>query len=335
MPELRFVRRVDLSPYSAVFRSLRESRFAPWADGLVRETGRRLRPEVHGDLPRWWEVVSALPCVLPEHIELDAPCVRAASKTNLDTAVQGQIRDLLQQLHPWRKGPFCLHGVEIDSEWRADLKWDRLTDRIAPLTGRAVLDVGCGNGYYCWRMVGAGADLVLGIDPTILYVMQFLAVARLLQVPAAAVLPLGLEDLPAGFSGFDTVFSMGVLYHRRSPMDHLQDLRGRLRRGGELVLETLVLDDRGDRVLVPQGRYARMRNVWFIPTTQALVVWLGRCGFRNARVVDVTPTRVREQRSTDWMRFQSLSDFLDPDDPTRTVEGLPAPHRGILLADAC
>jgi tRNA (mo5U34)-methyltransferase len=260
--------------------------------------------------------------------------VRAASKPKLDTAARRRIRDLLQQLHPWRKGPFCLHGIEIDSEWRSNLKWDRLADSIAPLVGRTVLDVGCGNGYYCCRMAGAGADLVLGIDPTILYVMQFLAVARLLQVPAAAVLPFALEDLPAGMSGLDTVFSMGVLYHRRSPMDHLQSLRGLLRRGGELVLETLVLDGPGDRVLVPQGRYAKMRNVWFIPTTQALLVWLRRCGFRNARVVDVTPTTVQEQRSTDWMRFQSLADFLDPDDPTRTVEGLPAPQRGIFLADA-
>lgn len=333
--ELRLVRGVDLSPYSAFFRLLREGRLAPWAEALEREAERRLRPEVRGDLPRWREAVSALPEVQPEQIELNVPCVRAASKPKLDTAARGRIRDLLQQLHPWRKGPFCLHGIEIDSEWRSDLKWDRLADRIAPLAGRTVLDVGCGNGYYCWRMAGAGADLVLGIDPTILYVMQFLAVARLLQVPAAAVLPLALEDLPDGMGGIDTVFSMGVLYHRRSPMDHLQNLRGLLRRGGELVLETLVLDGRGDRVLVPQGRYAKMRNVWFIPTTQALVVWLGRCGFRNARVVDVTPTTIDEQRPTDWMRFQSLADFLDPDDPTRTVEGLPAPQRGIFLAEAC
>jgi tRNA (mo5U34)-methyltransferase len=183
-------------------------------------------------------------------------------------------------------------------------------------------------------MAGAGADLILGIDPTVLYVMQFLAVARLLQMPGVGVLPLTLEDLPTGMKACDTAFSMGVLYHRRSPMDHLQELRGLLRPGGELVLETLVLDRPGDQVLVPKGRYARMRNVWFIPSPTALLAWLGRCGFDNARVVDVRPTTIQEQRSTEWMRFQSLSDFLDPEDPTRTVEGLPAPRRGIFLAVA-
>jgi tRNA (mo5U34)-methyltransferase len=183
-------------------------------------------------------------------------------------------------------------------------------------------------------MAGAGAELALGVDPTILYAMQFLAVSRFLRVPRVAVLPLALEDLPAGMSGFDTVFSMGVLYHRRSPMDHLRDLRALLRRGGELVLETLVLDGPGDRVLVPQGRYARMRNVWFIPSPGALIAWLGRCGFGNARVLDVTATTVLEQRSTEWMRFQSLADCLDPEDSFSTVEGLPAPRRGILVAEA-
>jgi len=155
-----------------------------------------------------------------------------------------------------------------------------------------------------------------------------------LSLPDLAVLPLALEDLPAGIAGFDTVFSMGVLYHRRSPIDHLLTLRRLLRPGGELVLETLVLDREGDRVLVPAGRYARMRNVWFIPTPAALTSWLGRCGFRHVRVGEVTATGIEEQRTTDWMRFESLRECLDSDDPSRTVEGHPAPRRGILVAEA-
>jgi tRNA (mo5U34)-methyltransferase len=164
--------------------------------------------------------------------------------------------------------------------------------------------------------------------------MQFLAVSHFLRVPGVAVLPVALEDLPEDMTGFDTVFSMGVLYHRRSPMDHLLDLRRLLRPGGELVLETLVLDGAGDRILVPSGRYARMRNVWFIPTPRMLLTWLGRCGYDRARVVDMTGTTREEQRSTDWMRFQSLRECLDPEDPTRTLEGYPAPCRGIFVARA-
>lgn len=236
------------------------------------------------------------------------------------------------KLHPWRKGPYCIQGLHIDTEWRSDWKWDRLADAIAPMDGRLVLDVGCGNGYHAWRMLGDGASLVMGIDPTWVFVMQFQAINRYLGRDDISVLPLGIQDLPPTLSGFDTVFSMGVLYHRRSPLDHLGELFRLLRPGGELVLETLVLEGEGQQVLVPPDRYASMRNVWFIPSTESLRVWLGRCGFVEARVVDVNRTSAEEQRATSWMCFQSLSDYLDPQDHNRTIEGLPAPTRAILIA---
>jgi tRNA (mo5U34)-methyltransferase len=247
--------------------------------------------------------------------------------------VHQHLRETLQRFHPWRKGPFCIHGVTIDTEWRSDWKWNRLADAITPLHGRLVLDVGCGNGYYGGRMLDAGAALVLGIDPTLLFVMQFLAINRYAQRETLAVLPLALEDLPPLLTGFDTVFSMGVLYHRRSPLDHLDALRRLLRPGGELVLETLVIDGDAQQVLVPPGRYAGMRNVWFIPSVAALTRWLTRCGFQRVQVIDVSRTTVEEQRATEWMRFQSLADQLDPTDRHRTREGLPAPVRAVLIAE--
>jgi len=140
--------------------------------------------------------------------------------------------------------------------------------------------------------------------------------------------------LPRNLSGFDTLFSMGVLYHRRSPIDHLYALRSLLRSGGELVLETLVVDGNADTVLVPPGRYAKMRNVWFIPSPQALAGWLARCGFKNIRLVDIAVTSFDEQRSSGWMTFDSLPDFLSPDDRTLTIEGLPAPKRAVYIAEA-
>jgi len=313
---------------------MREAGLGAFAPALEAKLRARLHGSYHGDLPRWRAAVSALPDLPAARVDLDAGCVSADSDPPLEKEAREDLRALLMELHPWRKGPFCLHGVRVDTEWRSDWKWDRLVRGISPLEGRTVLDVGCGNGYHCWRMAGGGARLVLGIDPTPLYVMQFLATSRYLGVPGVAVLPMALEDLPEDVTGFDTVFSMGVLYHRRSPLDHLLHLRRLLRPGGELVLETLVLDGTGDRVLVPAGRYARMGNVWFIPTPIALLTWLGRCGYAQARVVDVTVTSCEEQRSTEWMRFQSLRDCLDPGDPTRTLEGYPAPSRGIFVARA-
>ena len=226
-----------------------------------------------------------------------------------------------------------MFGIDADTEWRSDWKWDRLKDRIAPLENRLVLDVGCGNGYHGWRMLGAGARLVIGIDPAMLSVMQFQAIRKLYGDAAIYVLPVGIEDIPAEMRLFDTVFSMGVLYHRRSPIDHLLELKGCLRPGGELILETLVVEGGVDSVLVPDRRYAQMRNVWFLPSCDALAVWMNRCGFKNIRLVNVTKTSVEEQRGTEWMRFHSLRDFLDPMDAGLTREGLPAPVRAIFIAN--
>jgi tRNA (mo5U34)-methyltransferase len=246
-----------------------------------------------------------------------------------------RIRELLMQLHPWRKGPYEICGLFIDTEWRSDWKWERLRPHIQPLQGRLVLDVGCGNGYHGWRMLGEGARQVIGIDPTQLFVLQFEAMRHFLDRQAPLqVLPLAVQDLPANLQGFDTVFSMGVLYHRRSPFAHLAELKGALRKGGELVLETLVIEGGLGEVLVPEGRYAKMRNVWFIPSAETLNSWLRRAGFRRIRLIDSSQTSVEEQRSTAWMRFESLADYLDPQDRNRTVEGYPAPRRAIFVAQA-
>jgi tRNA (mo5U34)-methyltransferase len=238
------------------------------------------------------------------------------------------------ELHPWRKGPLCLGGAAIDTEWRSDWKWARIAPHI-DLAGARVLDIGCGNGYYGLRMLGAGAGLVVGIDPTVLFVMQWLACRHFGGDLANFVLPLGVEELPPGPAGFDTVLSMGVLYHRRDPRQHLSQLKTLLRPGGTLVLESLVLPPgQEEDLLLPAGRYARMPNVWAVPGTARLTGWLLEAGLRHISLVDVTPTTTAEQRSTRWMRFESLEQALDPEDRARTVEGHPAPVRAVLLAQA-
>jgi len=144
---------------------------------------------------------------------------------------------------------------------------------------------------------------------------------------------LRMEELPHGLGGFDTVFSMGVLYHRRSPLDHLLELKEALRPGGQLVLETLVIEGADNQVLMPEDRYAAMRNVYFLPSVAMLCLWLRRCGFQNPRVVDENITSIEEQKCTPWMQYQSLEDFLDPNDHTKTREGYPSPRRAVILAE--
>ena len=307
---------------------------APLAQALPQRVEAGLSVQRYGDLPRWRDAVRALPDLSADGVHLDLPCIRVGSAGAANAGEREALEASLRALHPWRKGPYELFGVHIDTEWRSDWKWDRLSRHIAPLAGRRVLDVGCGNGYHCWRMRGAGAAEVIGIDPSPLFVMQFQAVQRYIGDPWVTLLPMGIEQLPGAMHAFDSVFSMGVLYHRRSPLQHLSALRGCLREGGELVLETLVVEGDETRCLVPQGRYARMGNVWFIPSSAMLLLWLRKLGWINPRLVDETVTGTDEQRRTGWMTFHSLADFLDPGDPARTVEGYPAPRRAIASSNS-
>ncbi len=322
-----------MNNYQALYPILDEANLGDWAIQLPAQIEQAFEHSQHGDLPRWQQAIQQLPQIadISINFNVDSVTIGLAQQLNISTA---QLQSLLQEFHPWRKGPYDVFGIHIDTEWHSDWKWARLQDHIAPLKSRLVLDVGCGNGYHCWRMLGAGARAVIGIDPTLLSVMQFQALKRLSGDKANIfVLPLGIEDMPYGLKAFDTVFSMGVLYHRRSPIDHLLELRDSLRPGGELVLETLVIEGEAGSTLLPKQRYAKMRNVWFIPSCDTLIAWMQRCGFINVRLVDVTQTTTQEQRSTEWMRFHSLTDFLDPQNPELTIEGLPAPRRAIIIAN--
>lgn len=317
----------------SLMRDLDGAGLPEWRDSLQPLLTDRLASGAHGDLPRWQAILESLPVPADVILDLDAETTGGTCQA-LSREEKSLIRDQLMQLQPWRKGPFNLCGIEIDSEWRSNLKWRRIERDIAPLQGRSILDVGCGNGYYALRMLGAGAKLVIGVDPTLLFVFQFLAIQKLLGVKQVHILPLRLHDLKLPAPRFDTTFSMGVLYHQRKPHDHLVQLMSTLRPGGELVLETLILPGDGINVTEPGERYARMRNVWHLPTVPALVGWVEDAGFKKVRVVDVTVTSTGEQRRTGWMHFESLANALDPEDQSRTVEGLPAPTRAVLICSA-
>ena len=304
-----------------------------WAQTLRQQLIRRFDDNPHGDLDRWQAALARLPAMAGVEAHLDRSAVTLTAAHAPTPEQQAHLQQGLRGLMPWRKGPFELFGTRIDTEWRSDWKWDRVSPYLSDLSGRRILDVGCGSGYHCWRMLGNGAGRVIGIDPGLLFMFQFLSIKDYLGHVPVDLLPVRMEDLPEGLETFDTTFSMGVLYHRRSPLDHLLELKGTLRKGGELVLETLVVEGPEGFSLMPGDRYGQMRNVWFLPTCDTLLRWLDRTGYRNARVVDVTATTTEEQRSTAWMRFNSLQDVLDPDDPSKTVEGYPGPLRATLIAE--
>ena len=278
----------------------------------------------HGSLPGWLDALESMPRVTPESASFGGTVTATApisdlERQNLDAA--------LERLIPWRKGPFALFGVFVDSEWRSNRKWDRIADAV-DFDGKRVLDIGCGNGYYGWRMLAAGAECVVGVDPTLLFVVQHLAVARYFPEHRArnVVMPLAAETISPD-EPYDVVSSMGVIYHRRDPHAHIADLARCLARGGELILETLIAPE----TLYPTDRYANMHNIGCIPSIGDLEYWLA-AGFEGVTIVDVTLTTTEEQRPTRWMPFHSLDQALDESDPSRTVEGYPAPERAVIIA---
>ena len=280
----------------------------------------------HGDSLNWSRALESLPdCEVIGHSLGDRVSIA------LRNAPVESLREALVQLNPWRKGPFAFGELCIDAEWRSNLKWQRLSPLYPSLKDALVLDVGSGNGYYGWRMLEAGARRVLGVDRNPLCLAQHLAVQRYARDRRNLLLPLELRELPETWSDFDLVFSMGVLSHTREPGAHLRALFERIRPGGLAVVESLVLGEGGGE-LRPADRYARMRNVWRLPGARCLRAWLQESGFTEVELICLARTTTLEQRTTEWMPFESLCEALDKHDGSRTVEGLPAPCRALVSA---
>ena len=212
--------------YESLFDDLAGIGLASWCEALSDLLNERFSSSAHGHFEDWQAILAGLPPGTKSPANLNAHAITIPGAEGVSPI---ELRQSLMCLKPWRKGPFDVCGVYIDSEWRSDLKWDRIKDAIAPLVNRTVLDVGCGNGYYALRMRGVRARLVIGIDPTLLYVIQFQAISHFMRTEPVHILPLRLHELPGDGGAFDTVFSMGVLYHQRSPEKHLEQLESALR----------------------------------------------------------------------------------------------------------
>jgi tRNA (mo5U34)-methyltransferase len=272
--------------------------------------------------------LSQLPLLKPQSIKLGDTvmlCFEHITETQ-----EAQIRSVALQLKPWRKGPFRISQTLIDSEWQSQVKYNLLEPHF-DLRDKVVGDIGCNNGYYLFRMLAQHPKRLIGFDPSPLYYSQFQFINHFLGSKIEFEL-LGVEHLDAYAEPFDLLFCLGVLYHRSDPVSTLKSLNRALVKGGELILDSFVLDGEEEICLTPRDRYSKIPNIYFVPTISALTNWCLRAGFEHVEVLAVMTTGAQEQRKTEWIDTQSLSDFLDPDDPTRTVEGYLAPKRAYLKA---
>ncbi len=278
------------------------------------------------------QVMDALPEMIPTCVDLDRDRPVVGCPSDVNTAKLSALAEGLKKLCPWRKGPFDLFGIQLDAEWESWMKWNRLRNRIQPLKNRRILDIGSSNGYYMFRMAASDPRMVLGLEPQHTFYYQYRILQKYIRKKNLFSLPLPFDELPVLESYFDTIFCMGVLSHRRSPLAMLRKIYRIMKPGGELVLENLVIETDDDICLFPKKRYAKMRNIFFIPSVSVLISWLRRSGFCQIECVDVSRTRDREQRKTSWIQTESLGDYLDPEDREKTVEGYPAPVRAMVTA---
>ncbi|WP_456485802.1 tRNA 5-methoxyuridine(34)/uridine 5-oxyacetic acid(34) synthase CmoB [Hydrogenimonas sp.] len=275
--------------------------------------------EAMNELPN----ISDATLVLGDWITLESSSVTAEQKES--------IMRVAKVMMPWRKGPFDLFGVKIDSEWQSFKKYDLLRPYM-DLEGKVVADVGCNNGYYMFRMLEFSPKSILGIDPSPLFRSQFDLINRYAGVQNLRYEMLGIEHM-AGFGEmFDTLFCLGVLYHRSDPIAALKSLKQSLKKGGELFLDTFMIEGEEPVCLVPESTYSKIGNIHFIPTITALRHWFKRAGFESFEVLEIVRTEPDEQRKTEWIPGQSLEDFLDPGNPELTIEGYPAPKRVYVRA---
>ncbi len=240
------------------------------------------------------------------------------------------ITECAKLMKPWRKGPFKIGSLHIDSEWKSFIKYN-LLEPYFDLKGKIVADVGCNNGYYMFRMLNHKPKKIVGFDPSALNYLQFNFIDRFIKSDITYEM-LGIEHIEFYEYKFDTIFCLGVLYHRSDPVGSLKSLYKSLNSGGELILDTFMIDGKDDICLTPKARYSKIPNIYFIPTISALENWCFRAGFKSIEVLEIKKTDLTEQRKTDWIDSQSLNDFLNPADPNLTVEGYPAPKRVYIKA---
>ncbi|MBW6488686.1 tRNA 5-methoxyuridine(34)/uridine 5-oxyacetic acid(34) synthase CmoB [Sulfurimonas sp.] len=235
------------------------------------------------------------------------------------------IEETARLMMPWRKGPFKLFDTYIDSEWRSNVKYNLLR-KYFNLKDKRVADIGCNNGYYLFRMLKDKPKSLVGFDPSPLFKTQFDFINHFVKSDIVYEL-LGVEHLEFYEEKFDTIFCLGVLYHRSDPVGMLKSLYKGLDKEGEVFLDTFYIEGDDEMCLYPESTYSKIPNIYFVPTVKALRNWCLRAGFSSFEVLESSKTESSEQRKTSWIEGESLENFLDENDSSRTVEGYPAPAR--------
>ena len=236
-----------------------------YAEGIDFDQLNRLRAQRWGKLtrPHWQELLDAIGAFPTAEqlrarrgafsVDLSNAAPRVGSDGYLTAGERQQLELTLRRLMPWRKGPYSLFGIEVDSEWRSDMKWDRLLPALPPLTDKLVLDIGCSNGYYMFRSCEHRPKAIIGVDPSERFLFAFELFQRFAQASQLQYELLGIEELEIFPELFDVVFCFGILYHHRNPLELLVAVHQAMKPGAVLLVESQSIPGKEPVAFCPTG----------------------------------------------------------------------------------
>jgi tRNA (mo5U34)-methyltransferase len=271
--------------------------------------------------------IAPLKKMVDELVQYKVDKIELGDVIKIDGKFDKEIYNVAKSLMPWRKGPFQIGDIFIDSEWQSFIKYNMLQKHFN-LKDKVVADVGCNNGYYMFRMLLQNPKKVVGFDPMAIFKLQFDFINHFIKSDKLKYELLGVEHLPFYEEKFDVIFCLGVLYHRSDPINMLKQLKQSLKNGGEVILDTFIIEGEDEIALTPK-RYAKMKNIYFIPTINALKNWAEIAKFKEFELLEIRATDLNEQRKTEWIEGESLNNFLN-EEKTKTIEGYPPPIRAYV-----
>ena len=199
----------------------------------------------HGTHRQWLDILKALPNINTKYLDYSGNQIVIGRPNEINATEIKILENELFKLNPWRKGPFNIFGLEIDSEWRSEKKWERIKNYLPNNKGMRIGDLGCSNGYYAYKLLGLSPELIIGMDKTALFIIQFLSTKFYTkQIQELLILPCSAEEFSQENFDFDLILSMGILYHVKNPESHINTLNKLIKKKWLFTYRNYYFDDR-------------------------------------------------------------------------------------------
>jgi len=203
---------------------------------------------------------------------------------------------------------------------------------LPDMTGKEVLDLGCGFGEHCMAFVEKGASKVVGIDIS----EKMLEVAREENSdPAITYLNMPMEDL-GGLDGmFDVVISSLAFHYVEDFKSLIENIYAKTRSGGVFVFsqehpinttygncdfERWTRDGNGEKIYVNLANYCReglRESGWFVEgikkyhrTFSTIVNTLAEAGFTIEKMIEPVPDEEIMRKHPEQNDLFHKPDFL-------------------------